>query len=65
MLDILSHHQNNILFLLFACDIEYYIEYFLIHSHIQTPAFTTYKLLHATAIVAYCLCIYSFQVIQY
>ena len=38
MLDVISHHHKNILFLLFAHDPEYHIESFLINSKIPTLA---------------------------
>ena len=42
-LDVISHHQRNILFLLYVCDLEDSIKYFLLHSHIQTLVCIDYK----------------------
>ena len=46
MLDVLSCHIRNVLFILFACDIEDYLEYFILQSHIPMFARISYKLLY-------------------
>ena len=51
-LDIPYRHQRNLLFLLFACDIKYYIPYFFIQSNILAIALNCYKTLNNTEIVA-------------
>ena len=62
-LDMPSCHQTNILFLLFARDIEYYIEYFLLQSKIPTLAPSHYISLHVTAQAAYYLFIIALRVL--
>ena len=47
-LDVLSCHQSNLIFLLFARDIEDSIEYYLIQSNIMVLARNRYIFLHAT-----------------
>ena len=46
-LDMLSLYQRNILFVLFACDIENSIEYFILLPNIPTLARNYYIFLHA------------------
>ena len=63
MLDMLSCHQRNILFLLFDCDLENSIEYFLLRSHILTLVYNHYTSLHATLRVDYYSFLYYFLVL--
>ena len=45
--------QTNILFLLFAHDIENSLEHFILHSHIQPISQISYILLHVNVSVTY------------
>ena len=54
--------KGNILFLIFACDIETYIEYLYLWSNILTLTLIRYIFLHVTAQVAYVLFLGYFQV---
>ena len=63
ILDVLSCHQRNILFLLFACVIENYIGCFILQSNIPTLSRNCCILLHATVRVAYYLFIRSLQLL--
>ena len=47
-LGVLSYHQNNILFILFAHDLEYSVEYFILRSNILMIARNHYISLNDT-----------------
>ena len=63
MLDVIYFHQRNIIFLLFAHVIKYYIENFMLGSKITTLALNCYISPHATARFAYFLFQYYLQVL--
>ena len=64
-LDVLSRHQRDPLFLLFACDFENYIEYFLLRSKFPTLSCNCYKSLHETVLVSSYLFLHSSQLLPY
>ena len=63
MLEVLSYHQGNLLFLLIARDIENHIEYFLLKSNILRLIRNRYTLRQTTAQVTYVIFLISSKVL--
>ena len=63
MLEVLSYHQGNLLFLLIARDIENHIEYFLLKSNILRLIRNRYTLRQTTAQVTYVIFLISLKVL--